>query len=226
MNNHELFDKSPIRLIDKLGGSGLAGGDMVLVASKKGLGKTSVLVQFGVDYLLQGRQVVHVSFDQKSDNVITWYENVFTEIARRQPSSSHAPLSELVKKRVILNINQDAHALPRIIATTKALCEGGIKADCLLIDDVKFGKINAADFLLLRSYAQEAGIFVAASVTSEGASLAEIVPPELDAHFDAVFRLMSHPDMIELKCMLYKGAPPPPAKLRLDSKTLLITEVP
>jgi hypothetical protein len=225
MANHELFDRSPVRLVDKLTGGGLKAGEIALIAAKKGLGKTSVLVQFGVDYLLQDKQVVHVSFNQKSENVITWYEDVFTEIAKKKNiSSTQEPLSELVKKRVILNFNQDVIALPRMIATVKALSEGGIKTQCLLIDDINFATISADDHKTFTAYAKEAGIFVCVSVTSDGETPDAIVPAGLSTQFDAVFRLVSHPDMIEVKCLNYKDTVPSAAKLRLDSKTLLITE--
>ncbi|MDR1785159.1 MAG: hypothetical protein LBR23_01650 [Spirochaetaceae bacterium] len=227
MAEHELFDKSPIRLVDKLCDSPLGAGDMALVVSKKGLGKTSVLVQFGIDYLLRDKQVVHVSFDQKSANVITWYANLFAEIAKKGPPSAKDSLTDLVKKRVILNLSQDARVLPRIIATAKALGEGGIKAQCLLIDDVNFSTIGPGDFALLRDYAGEAGIFVCVSAAAEGENLESVLPGGVS--FDALFRLVSLPDMIEFRRVLPgpqgKKAPPPPVRLKVDSKTLLLTEV-
>ena len=80
MIKDELFERSPVRCFEKATG-GLKAGELGLLSSKKGVGKTSVLVQFGVDTLLQDKQVVHVSFDQQSANVITWYQDIFTEIA-------------------------------------------------------------------------------------------------------------------------------------------------
>ena len=58
----------------------LKAGEMGLVTAKKGLGKTSILVQFAIDSLLDGNALVHVSFDQKSSNVISWYSSVLSEI--------------------------------------------------------------------------------------------------------------------------------------------------
>ncbi|GMO48169.1 MAG: AAA family ATPase [Treponemataceae bacterium] len=222
MAQHDLFDKSPIRLINKITNGTLKRGDAALIASKKGLGKTSVLVQFGVDDLFQDKQVVHVSFNQKAENVITWYEDVFTEIAKKKPSQTHS-LSELVKKRIILNFNQDIIALPSVIATVKALAASGIKSECLLIDDLDFSKITAADLQAVRDYAKAEGIFVCVSTASEGETGTAVVPPEFEAVFDTIFRLAPRPDMIELQCLKNTGGISP-IKLRLDSKTLLITE--
>lgn len=224
MPNHDLFDRSPIRLIDKVTNGGFKAGDVALVASKKGLGKTSVLVQFGVDYLLQDKQVIHVSFNQKAENVISWYQDVFTEIAKKKPSPGHAPLSELVKKRVILNFNQDVIALPNVIATVKALAQGGIASDCLLIDDLNFAKVPPDDLKSVREYAKEAGLFVCVSVTAEGESVEAIMPQPFAAHFDGVFRLAPMPDGIEVQCIKNEAGISRALKLKLDSKTLLVTE--
>jgi predicted ATP-dependent serine protease len=222
MAQHDLFDKSPIRLINKITNGSLKRGDAALIASKKGLGKTSVLVQFGVDDLFQDKQVVHVSFNQKTENVITGYEDVFTENAKKKPARAHS-LSDLVKKRVILNFNQDIIALPSVMATVRALAASGIKSECLLIDDLDFSKIAAADLQAIRDYARDEGIFVCASTTSEGETAATVVPPEFESVFDTVFRLAPRPDMIELQCLKNAGGIAP-VKLRLVSKTLLIME--
>ena len=102
MLKDELFERSPVRCFEKATG-GLKAGELGLLSSKKGVGKTSVLVQFGVDTLLQDKQVVHVSFDQQSANVITWYQDIFTEIAKKKNVSNVSELvSELVRKRIIL----------------------------------------------------------------------------------------------------------------------------
>ena len=49
MAKQELFERSPIRAFDEATNGGLKAGELGLVTAKKGLGKTSVLVQFGMD---------------------------------------------------------------------------------------------------------------------------------------------------------------------------------
>ena len=121
MIKDELFERSPIRCFEKATG-GIKAGELGLLTSKKGLGKTSVLVQFGVDTLLQDKQVIHVSFDQQSANVITWYQDIFTEIAKKKNISNISELvTDLVRKRIILNFHQDAMALPHIVTTLEVV---------------------------------------------------------------------------------------------------------
>ena len=84
MVKQELIERSPVRFLEKSANGGLAAGEIGVLTSKKGLGKTSVLVQIGLDMLLQEKAVVHVSFNQHSDNVITWYEDIFSETAKKK----------------------------------------------------------------------------------------------------------------------------------------------
>ena len=105
MIKDELFERSPVRCFDKATG-GLKAGELGLLTSKKGLGKTSVLVQFGVDTLLQDKQVIHVSFDQHSSNVITWYQDIFTEIAKKKPYYFVMRDSSMANDSVATNFDQ------------------------------------------------------------------------------------------------------------------------
>ena len=55
-----------------------------VITSRKGIGKTSVLVQLALDKLMQGKKVIHVSFTTHTSYVISWYENIFTELAKKR----------------------------------------------------------------------------------------------------------------------------------------------
>ena len=84
MVKQDFINTSPVRFFEDVSFGGLKPGQMGLVTAKKGLGKTSVLVQFGIDALLHDKHLVHVSFDQKSSNVIAWYESVLAEMGKKR----------------------------------------------------------------------------------------------------------------------------------------------
>ena len=192
MIKDELFERSPIRCFEKATNGGLKAGELGLLTAKKGLGKTSVLVQFGVDTLLQDKQVVHVSFDQQSSNVISWYQDIFTEIAKKKNIANISDLvTELVRKRVILNFNQDAVALPQIVKTLKALEEGGITASCMVIDGVDLAKLTAADVQVVADYAKEAGAVVWFSANADDGDINSVLPADLQNIRDLLNRVGS-----------------------------------
>lgn len=224
MIKNELFERSPIRCFEKATG-GLQAGQLGLITSKKGLGKTSVLVQFGVDTLLQDKQVVHVSFDQQSANVITWYQDIFTEIAKKKNISNVSELvTELVRKRIILNFHQDAMALSHIVTTLEALAQGGIQASCLVVDGVELAKLKAEDVQAIADYAKKAGVVVWFSASCDADDLAGTLPAELQDKFQSVVRLEARADVIELMILKMGTEGARASGLKLDSKTLLIAE--
>lgn len=84
MVKQDLINLSPVRFFDDIADGGLKAGQLGLITAKKGLGKTSVLVQLGIDALIQDKQLVHVSFDQHSSNVISWYNSILAEIGKKK----------------------------------------------------------------------------------------------------------------------------------------------
>ena len=117
MVKQDLYNKSPVRLFDAVTEGGLKEGGLGLVTSKKGLGKTSVLVQFGMDTLLKDEQLVHVTFDLHSSNVISWYDGIFAEIAKKSAGNSAELKTDVVSKRTILNFSLDNFSVTKVVNT-------------------------------------------------------------------------------------------------------------
>jgi KaiC/GvpD/RAD55 family RecA-like ATPase len=223
MVKQDLIDRSPVRYFEKATKGGLKAGEIGVLTSKKGLGKTSVLVQIGLDTLLQDKQIVHVSFDQQSDYVMTWYEDIFAEIAKKKNITNVAEIkADFLRKRVILNFNQDTVVAAQIVRTLKALAEGGINTACLIIDGLDFGKVTADDMNVLKTFAKEAQAVIWFSCNAETSDISSVNKFIADK-VDAVVYLEQKPDAIEMK-ILKAGVPVEGTNLKLDSKTLLIAE--
>ncbi len=225
MAKQELFERSPIRAFDEVANGGLKAGEMGLVTSKKGLGKTSVLVQFGMDTLLNGKQLVHVSFDQKSDNIISWYDGIFNEISKKKPLPNLADVKEqLVRNRTILNFNQDNFNLEKVVNTLNALKAGGIAVAGVVVDGVDFSKVKESDIQALASYAKATKVKVWVSSTSTEDSLEAQAPKAILPYFSAVVHLAASKatgTRVEILKMGKKTNIE--SSLKLDAKTLLIT---
>ena len=130
MVKQELIDRSPVRFFEKALNGGIKPGEIGVLASKKGVGKTSVLVQLGLDGLLQGKQVVHVSFDQHTSYTMTWYEDIFTEMSKKKNLEKAIDVKDdVIRNRTVLNFNQDSVSTKQIITTLTALAQGGIKTE-------------------------------------------------------------------------------------------------
>lgn len=220
MVKQDLIDVSPAKLLNDVIGGGLKAGSMGLVTSKKGLGKTSVLVQIALDSLINAKQVVHVSFDQHSSNVISWYNSVLSEIAKKRNLGDTAELAdEIMRERTILNFNQETFSLPKVVKTIKALAEGGIAARTIVIDGADMDKVTADDLKTIADFAKAQNITVWFSGTNESNKLEDTLKGDTKDLFAVVTHLASNGSAVELS-VLKGGA----GSVRLDSKTLLMVK--
>lgn len=225
MEKQDLIDRSPVRFLEKATNGGLQEGEVAIITSKKGLGKTSVLVQIGLDALFQDKNVVHVSFNQQSDFVMTWYEDIFTEMAKKKNLQLAKDIkSDIVKNRVILNFNQDTFNISSIVSTLKALEVGGVKTDSLIIDGLSKTKLTVTAMDELKTYAKEAKVSIWFSQNTEGETLETVLPQEISAKADAIVHLSQKPDTIQMEVLKVRNETISDSNLRLDSKTLLMFE--
>ncbi len=224
MAKQDLFESSPVRAFDAVTDGGLKAGELGLVTAKKGLGKTSVLVQFGMDTLLNGKQLVHVSFDQHSENVISWYDGIYTEIAKKRSIPNEAEVKEqIVRNRTILNFNQDNFNLEKVVNTLNALKAGGIEVAGVVIDGVDFAKVGEEDLQSVASYAKATKTKIWISATAEGDKLEDSAPKTILPYFASVVHLVSKNSVTQLEVLKLGDKKDIATNLKLDSKTLLIT---
>jgi len=219
MVKQELIERSPVRFLEKSANGGLAAGEIGVLTSKKGLGKTSVLVQIGLDMLLQEKPVVHVSFNQHSDNVITWYEDIFNETAKKKNLADAEDVkNSVIKNRVILNFSPDVVSAEKVINTLKALNQGGISASCLIFDGLDLNRVTAEDFEALKTYGKEANLVIWFSYNVENDEKYE------NPNVDCVIHLEQKPDTIQMLVLKSHGKGCDTPSLKLDTKTLLMSE--
>ena len=225
MVKQDLISSSPVRLFEAAAEGGLKAGQMGIVTAKKGLGKTSVLVQFGLDSLIQDKKLVHVSFDQHSSNVISWYDSVLSEIGKKKNISNINELNDsIVRDRTILNFNQETFTLPKVVNTIKALKDGGITVSAIVIDGADIEKISKDDMKAVSDFVKSEKITAWFSGTNEKASLKETVSKDLEPFFDTVAHLASDGSSVQLSILKANGKPVENAKVKLDSKTLLMSK--
>ena len=223
MVKQDLIDHSPVRFFDKAANGGLKAGKLGLVTAKKGLGKTSVLVQFGIDALLSDKHLVHVSYDQHSSNVISWYDSILAEIGKKKNLGDMAELNEtLVRGRTILNFNQETFSLPKVVNTLKALKEGGINVSALIIDGADVAKLSAGDVKTVADFVSAEKMTAWFSATNESAKLSDTLSADLQPFFDTVAHLEPVQGGVALNVLKTGGKEVSGASIKLDSKTLLM----
>ena len=218
LDKKELLASSPVRFFEPTGAA-LDEGEIGLLTAKKGLGKTSILVQFGIDTLLKDKAIVHVSFNQKSENVITWYSSVLAEICKSHRVDVDELSDELFRNRTILNFNQDTFTLPKVVNTLKALKDNGIKLETIIVDDLDLLKTEVSDLNCFCDFIKEEKMTAWFSYNSEASDLNQILPSVKMAKFNSVSHLLPETESVSLS-ILKKGE----GKVKLNSKTLLMTK--
>ena len=218
MDKKDLIAHSPVRYFD-VTNAGLKDGEMGLITAKKGLGKTSILVQFGIDSLLNDKALVHVSFDQQSSNVIAWYSSVLAEIAKKKSLNLDDVNEDIVRNRTILNFNQETFTLPKVVNTLKAMKDGGIKIATIVVDGLDMNKSSAADIKCFADFIKSEKMTAWFSFTSEAADLKSTLDADKLENFTTVAHLASDGKALSLT-ILKNGE----GKVNLDAKTLLMTK--
>ena len=230
---NELIQRSPIRIFENSIHGGLKAGEIGVIASQSGIGKTSVLVQIALDKLLQGKKVIHVSFTQHTHYVLAWYEDIFDEfISKKNLENAGEVKNDLVKNRVLMNFNQDGVSGDQIVKSLRAMIvEGGFAAEAIIIDGLDFSRVDHERIANVKAFAKELGLAVwySCTVKDGGPQYDKENIPLLLKDFadliDIVIVLNPKTDHIELSISKDRDAHDTKAlAMRLDPKSLLILE--
>ena len=140
MMNAALVQRSPVRAFMKSINGGLAPGEIGVIASRSGIGKTSVLVQIAMDKLLHGKKIIHVSFTQHTDYVLLWYKNILDEFLKKKNIKVEQDVeNQLTKNRVLMKFNQEGISVDQILRSLRAMIkDGGFAAEHVIVDGYNF----------------------------------------------------------------------------------------
>ena len=233
MLKEEFIAKSPVRILEKSIEGGLKAGNIGIIASRKGVGKTSVLVQMALDKLLQGEKVIHVSFNAHTSYVISWYENIFDEIARRRSLENIGELKDqLVRNRVIMNFTQEGMSVDQIIRSLKAMIvDGGFSARTVIVDGFDFSRATVERFEKVKNFLVEMGLEAWYSCTLTGEDPlfdkngVPILLRELLPLISVLIVMEPSRDFIHFRVAKdHERLKPRDLDLKQDSKSLLIAE--
>jgi KaiC/GvpD/RAD55 family RecA-like ATPase len=244
MVKEELIQRSPLRIFERSIHGGLNAGEVGIIVSQPGIGKTSMLVQLAMDKLLQGKKVIHVSFTQHTHYVLAWYEDIFDELIDKKQLDNAADVKdEIVKNRVLMNFNQEVMSNEQILKSLRAMIvEGSFAAESIIVDGFDFssaasGAATRERIANVKAFAKELGLSVWYSCTVKEKSDETPPPPLYDNEkmplaikdyadlVDIVIVLEPKADHIELSISKDRGAHDlKTLAMRLDPKTLLMQE--
>ncbi len=243
MYRRELNERSPMRVFERSMRGGLGRGNLGVVVSRPGLGKTPLLVQIALDHLMRDRRVLHVAGVHAVDHVRAFYGEIFHEIcAASGLADRETVMLEVERHRLIFSLLGPVGAprdagrvapapvdrIGEVVAFARDVAH--FAPDVIVIDGFELFQGSEAVLLGLREAARstDAELWVSASAVVGPARGAAELPAPL-ARFagllDVVVGLEEVGDAVHLRLMKDHGEPVPAAlNLRLDPHTMRVID--
>jgi len=211
---------------------GADGTRMGLVVSRAGLGKTSILVQVALDYMLRGKEVLHVSIGSSLDKARTWYDDIMHSLAvDGSGAEMDAFRDELLRRRMIMTFNESGFNRPKFEERLNDLVYQGVfRPECVVVDGFDFTAVGREEIADLHEMAETMSLQLWFSAIShrEDRRVSESGIPapchQVDDLFDTVI-ILKPAEKIMLDIVKDKGSVDTASrKLYLDPVTLLVQD--
>jgi hypothetical protein len=157
MYRKEVNERSPLRLLERSIHGGLGKGNLGVVISRAGVGKTAFLVDIALDDLFRDRKVLHVAIGHSVEHARTFYDETFQELART------TDLSDAAGERLAVERGRHIHSYQPGTFTTAKLCavarflrdHADFRPTTLVVDNFPFEPATDGDLSALKALAGE-----------------------------------------------------------------------
>ena len=235
MDIKQLNSVSPLRVFEEAINGGLGKGNLGVIVSRHGVGKTACLVHLATDKLFKGESVIHVSFSGNVEHVINWYKEVFKEIAEMQSLDDATMVyNSILANRVVMNFSQEQVSIDKVLLSLESLIsQGSFKADAVLFDGYKLTLADEEDIIKIKEFAKKMNLEVWFSVSPVRPDVVydeHGVPNTLLKYYDLIDVLVAlrYDDKIDKVVMTVVRAHhqdvPKPMGVNLDPRTMLISK--
>jgi hypothetical protein len=224
--------RSPRTLLERDGHPGPGPGRLALVMARAGVGKTAFLVGIGIDGLLSGQKVLHISLEHTVDKVRGWYEDVLTEMLRREKKMAQLPALqlELERRRHIHVYAGDSFSVDRLRQAVDLLAQAmEFQPQVIVVDGLDLGEVEVATVYAVRAVAAavDAELWMSCLTHRGGPEAApgHLPPPaeRIEQYVDLAVRLDPHDAKVRLHVLKdSQEMVDKDLNIVLDPKTLLL----
>ncbi len=227
--------RSPRKLLERDGHPGPGPGNLALVLARAGVGKTAFLVGIGIDALLAGQRVLHVSLESTVDKVRNWYDDVLKEMLERDNNLEHRETIQLdlERRRHIHTYLDHSFSIDRLRQALGLLTDVmHFTPEVILFDDIDIDDehVDPEAVAAVKAMADDIGaeLWMTCHTHREGpqAEPGHLPPPadRLEGLTDLAFRLDSHDAKVRLRVLKdHKQMLDEDLHILLDPRTLLLT---
>jgi hypothetical protein len=224
--------RSPRTLLERDGYPGPGPGHVAVVLARAGVGKTAFLVGIGLDALLSGQKVLHISIERTVDQVRKWYDDLLGEMLRRERLLQHwAGIQlEIERRRHIHTYVGRSFSIARLSQAMDLLGSAmEFAPDVIIFDRPALEGVDRSCFEELRQIAITAGaeLWISCRTHRDGPQgEAGHLPPPADAWEDLVdlaFRLDPREARIRLQVLKDRDSMPgQDLNILLDPASMLL----
>lgn len=239
MYRKEVNERSPMRVFEMSMHGGLGRGNVGIVASAPGMGKTPLLVQIALDDLLRDRKVLHVTHEHTVDHVRTHYTELFHDLCSTTDlSDPDAVMLDIERNRMIFSLMRQENApasqrggaspIQRILDVLKFTRQTAqFSPQVIIIEGFDLAAATGEAIKELRALATELEAELWISANTNGVASASLQAPldRIAASVDVIVFLEAEKDIVRLR--LVKDHENPNIQelhLRLDLPTMRVMD--
>lgn len=184
--------RSPRMLLERDGHPGPGAGKLGLVAARAGVGKTAFLTGIGVDALLSGQKVLHVSLERTIDKIREYYDEQLVEMLKRDRKLEHLSAVQLTmeRNRHIHTFVGQSFSVDRVRQTLALLRDAmEFVPAVIILDRMEYAGVDTPAIAELKTMAAEIGaeLWMACRTHREGPPAAPgHLPPPADSFEELV----------------------------------------
>lgn len=240
MYRKEVNERSPMRVFEHSIHGGLGLGNLGVICSPPGVGKSAVLVQVALDDLMRGRKVLHVSLENPVERVRAFYDEIFHELALAyqllQPQQVRLDVERNrmivahLRRGSVSGVDALDDVLEKVISSV-AFCSEAVGFDphTIVLDGFDFASASCEHLARLRRTAVEHQVEVWLTSRTEGDAAAATGLPQVLEHLQSelqvVVSLVAEADSVRLQLVKDHDNPDVSAlQLWLDPTTLRLID--
>ena len=231
MFKKQVNERSPMRVFERSIHGGLGKGNVGVVLSRAGIGKTAFLVDIALDDLMQDRKVLHVNIDDPVEKVRNFYDEVFSDLAESMKLENRDRVHLNVERhRLIQTWAADSFSLEKLRNGISMAAEVmKFEPEVIVVDGFpRFSEATEDDLLTLKDIAKkcDAELWVSGRARREDEVDERGVPTKVarfEDYLSVIVKLEPEGDSVRLQLIKdHDNEDVASLFLHLDPKTLLV----
>ncbi|RKZ12874.1 hypothetical protein DRQ32_02760 [bacterium] len=231
MYRKEINERSPLRVFERSIQGGLGKGNVGVVMSRAGAGKTAFLVDIALDELMRERKVLHINIDNPVEKVREFYDEIFSDLAESQKLERRERAHLVVERnRLIQTYGRESFSMDKVKEGIRLASEHmSFDPEVIIVDGwPKFSKATDDDVQELVNLAKQYNceVWVSARARREDERDDRGIPTKIsrfDSMLSVVINLEPHSDHIRLQIVKdHDNKDAASLFLELDPRTLLV----